>query len=74
MFNSQYSMDKHHHHHHHHKQDGASLFKQRSLASIKRKKIIEKVLKIALIIIALIMAIAVVLVYTIINSNLTYED
>ena len=65
MFNSHYSMDKHHHHHHHHKQDGASLFKQRSLASIKRKKIIEKVLKIALIIIALIMAIAVVLVYTI---------
>ena len=54
-----------HHHHHHHKQDGASLFKQKSLASIHRKKILEKVLKIALIVIALLMAIAVVFVYTV---------
>jgi cell division protein FtsL len=54
-----------HHHHHHHKKDGASLFKQRSLASIRRKKIIEKVLKISMIILAIIMAIAVMVVYTV---------
>ena len=53
-----------HHHHHHHKKDGASLFKQRSLAYIQRKKVIEKVLKITLIIIALLMALGVVFVYT----------
>jgi len=53
-----------HHHHHHHKKDGASLFKQRSLANIQRKKVIEKVLKIALIIIALLMFLAVIFVYT----------
>ncbi|MCR5574219.1 MAG: hypothetical protein K6F78_05295 [Bacteroidaceae bacterium] len=56
---------EHHHHHHHHKKDGASLFKQRSLASIERKKMIEKVLKITLIVIAILMAIAVVFVYTV---------
>ena len=53
------------HHHSHHKKDGSSLFKQRSLASIQRKKVIEKVLKITLIIIALLMAIAVIFVYTV---------
>ena len=58
-------MSEQHHHHHHHKKDGASLFKQRSLASIRRKKIIEKVLKISMIILAIIMAIAVMVVYTI---------
>ena len=57
--------EHHHHHHHHHKKDGASLFKERSLANIRRKKLIEKVLKIALIIIAILMALAVVFVYTI---------
>ena len=53
------------HHHSHHKKDGSSLFKQRSLANIRRKKVIEKVLKITLTIIALLMAIAVVFVYTV---------
>ena len=53
-----------HHHHHHHKKDGASLFKQRSLAYIQRKKTIEKVLRITLIIIALLMALVVAFVYT----------
>ena len=57
--------EEHHHHHHQHKKDGASLFKQRSLNGIQRRKLIEKVLKICLIIVAIIMAIAVVLVYTI---------
>jgi cell division protein FtsL len=55
----------HTHHHHHHKKDGSSLFKQRSLANIRRKKIIEKVLKIALMVIAVLMACAVVFVYTV---------
>ena len=58
-------MAEEHHHHHHHKKDGSSLFKQRSLAAIERKKFIEKVLRITLIILALLMALAVVLVYTI---------
>ena len=52
-------------HHHHHKQDGSSSFKRRSLASIQRKKLMEKILKIALVFIAIIMAIAVVFVYTV---------
>lgn len=55
----------HPHHHHHHKKDGASLFKQHSLASIQRKKVLEKALKITLIIIAILMALAVVFVYTV---------
>jgi hypothetical protein len=55
----------HHHHHHSHKSDSAHSFKKKSLAAIKRRKVIERVLKIALCIVAIIMAIAVVLVYTI---------
>ena len=55
----------HHHHHHGHKPDDASLFKQKSLKAIQRRKLIEKILKIATVIIAIIMAIAVVLVYTV---------
>ena len=58
-------MLENHHHHHHHKQDGASIFKQKSLKAIQRRKLIEKVLKIAMAIVAIIMAIAVVLVYTV---------
>lgn len=55
----------HSHHHHHHKKDGASLFKQHSLANIQRKKVLEKALKITLIIIAILMALATVFVYTV---------
>ena len=51
--------------HHHHEPDDASLFKQRSLSQIQLKKTLEKVLKITLIILALLMALAVVFVYTI---------
>lgn len=54
-----------HHHHHHHKKDGPSLFKQKSLAAIQRRKLIEKVLKIGMMVLAVIMAILVVLAYTI---------
>lgn len=55
----------HHHHHHHHKKDGATIFKQKSLAAIERRKLIEKVLKIAVLVLAILMAIAVMLAYTI---------
>ena len=57
--------NNHHHHHHHHKKDGSSLFKQKSLAAIQRKMLIEKILKITLVIVAIIMALAVVFVYTV---------
>lgn len=52
-----------HHHHHHHKKDGASKFKQKSLAAIQRRKQIEKILKIGMIVVAIIMAFAVIIVY-----------
>ena len=58
-------MAEQHHHHHHHKSDGAHNFNKKSLAAIKRRKLIERVLKIALCVVAIIMAIAVVLAYTI---------
>ncbi len=53
-----------HHHHHHHKKDGASLFKQKSLAAIERRKLIEKIVKIAAIVLAIFMVILVGLAYT----------
>lgn len=54
----------HHHHHHHHKPDGATIFKRNSLKAIKRNKIIRKWAFRILCCIAVIMAIAVVVVYT----------
>ena len=54
------SEEHHHHHHHHHKKDGASLFKQRSLQAIETRKKVEKFLKIGLVALAIIMALAVV--------------
>lgn len=54
------SEEHHHHHHHHHKKDGASLFKQRSLQAIETRKKVEKLLKIGLVTLAIIMALAVV--------------
>ena len=54
-----------HHHHHHHKKDGSSLFKQKSLAAIQRRKVLEKIIKLSLVVLAILMAIAVVLAYTI---------
>jgi hypothetical protein len=53
------------HHHHHHKKDGSSLFKQKSLAAIQRRKFLEKLLRISLIALAILMAILVFLAYTI---------
>jgi cell division protein FtsL len=59
-------MSEHHHHHHHgHKPDDASVFKQKSLSAIQRRKLFEKILKIFMVFVAILMAIAVVLVYTV---------
>lgn len=52
-----------------HKQDDASLFKERSFAAIRRKKVLERVLKLALVIIAILMAIAVLFAYTSCTSD-----
>jgi cell division protein FtsL len=52
--------EEHHHHHHHHKKDGASLFKQRSLQAIETRRRVEKVLKLFLVVLAIVMALAVV--------------
>ena len=52
--------EEHHHHHHHHKKDGASLFKQRSLQAIETRRRLEKVLKVSLVVLAIVMALAVV--------------
>jgi ABC-type nickel/cobalt efflux system permease component RcnA len=56
---------KHHHHHHHHVEDDATRFKRKSLASIQRWKIIKKWGFRILCALAIIMAILVMLVYTI---------
>jgi hypothetical protein len=53
------------HHHHHHKMDSASKFKRDSLNSIQRRKKIAKWGKRALIILACIMALLVIIAYTI---------
>ena len=50
---------------HHHKKDGASRFRDRSLNAIHIRRQIEKYLKITLAVLAVIMVIAVLLVYTI---------
>jgi cell division protein FtsL len=50
---------------HHHKRDGSSLFKEKSLLNIQRRHQVEKLLKVALVIIALLMALAVLFAYTI---------
>ena len=54
----------HHHHSHSHKPDEATLFKRKSLAWIQRRKLIERVLKRIVIVIAIIMVLAVIGVYT----------
>lgn len=52
-------MAEHQHHHKHHR-DSASEFKRKSLDSIEFRKKFEKWLKIALVVIAIIMAVGVV--------------
>ena len=51
---------QHQHQHHHHHKDGASRFKERSLNAIVWKRKMEKWLKIALLVIAILMVIAVI--------------
>ena len=58
------SEHQHHHHHRHHK-DGATRFKERSLNAIVFRRKFEKYLKIALTVIAVLMVLAVIVVYTI---------
>ena len=56
---------KHHHHRHHHHVDDATLFKLKSLASLENKKKIEKWLFRALCVVAVLIFIAVLVVYNI---------
>lgn len=55
-------MSEHHHHHHH--RDGASRFKERSLNAIVFRRKLERYLKIALTVVAALMVLAVIYVYT----------
>jgi cell division protein FtsL len=55
---------QHHHHHHHHHKDGATRFKERSLNAIVFRRKFEKYLKIALTVLAILMVLAVIYVYT----------
>ena len=56
--------ERHHHHHHHHKKDGASMFRDRQLAIIERKKVIQKWLMYIMTVLAIILFVIMVLVYT----------
>lgn len=58
-------MSDHHHHHHHHRKDFATLFKERNLRAIQRNRQFDKWLKLVLLAVAIIMAIAVFYVYKI---------
>ena len=55
---------QHHHHHHHHHKDGATRFKERSLNAIVLRRKLEKWGKIALLVVAIFMVLAVAFVYT----------
>ena len=55
--------EQHHHHHHHHRKDSATRFKERSLNAIAMRNKMEKWGKIALLIVAIIMMLAVVVIY-----------
>ena len=55
-------MSEHHHHHHH--RDDATRFKERSLNAIVLRRKLEQWGKIALLVIALLMLLAVIFVYT----------
>ncbi len=55
-------MSQHKHHHHHHK-DGASRFKERSLNAIVMRQKLEKWGKICLLVVAILMILAVIVVY-----------
>ena len=48
----------------HHRRDSATIFKEKSLRAIKRRRLFEKYLKIATVILAIIMVTLVILAYT----------
>ena len=56
-------MAEHKHHHHHHK-DSATIFKERSLNAIVLRRKLEKWLKIIVMVLALLMVLATLYVYT----------
>lgn len=53
-----------HHHHHHHRKDGSARFKEKSLNAIERRKKMGKFIKTVLTVIAIIMGLAVMVLYT----------
>ena len=55
-----------HHHHHRHRKDGASRFKERSLNAIVFRRKFEKYLKRSLLVLALLLVLVVLLLYTVI--------
>ncbi len=56
-------MDNHQHHHRHHR-DSASIFKEKSLRAIELRRLFEKYLKIAVVILAIVMVALVIFAYT----------
>lgn len=56
-------MSEQQHHHHHHRKDSATVFKERSLRAIRVRRMIEKWLKIALVVVAVIMVLLVIAAY-----------
>jgi len=52
------------HHHHHHRKDSATRFKEKSLRAIELRRLFEKYLKIAVVILAIVMVVLVILAYT----------
>lgn len=61
----QYHHQHRHHHHHRYKEDEATIFKNKNLQAIERRKIIKKWAFRGLCLMAIIMAVLVVLAYTI---------
>ena len=60
---SEHTHHSHHHHHHHHSHDDSYVQSHRALSSIERRKLIGKWLFRVLCVVAILMAIAVVVVY-----------
>ena len=58
-------MSEQHHHHHKHHRDSASIFREKTLRGIERRKLLEKLMMYGLIALAVIMAILVFLAYSI---------
>ena len=57
-------MEQEHHHHHRRHKDSASIFKEKSLRAIELRRLFEKYLKIAVVILAIVMVALVIIAYT----------